>query len=195
METYEIYGDFQENLPDSQQFLVISFSPSSISLKQRWRNNGLSADFVADYLTTFFPATEDDPSSLERQKELKGAVSYIANELLENAMKFHDETVHSTIKFGIHLLNETVILFSTNCIESQDWPKFKNIINDLVNNDPEELYVMQMEKLAEEEDSNASGLGLITICCDYGATLGWKIEHNLENTDILMINTMVKLKV
>ena len=195
MKNYEIYGDFHNNLPDSRQFLVISFSPSSIPLKQRWRNNGLSADFVADYLTTFFPVTENDPSTLERQKELKGAVSYIANELLENAMKFHDETIHSTIKFGIHLLNETVILFSKNCISSEEWPRFKKIIHDLVNNDPDELYVTQMEKLAEEEDSNASGLGLITICCDYGATLGWKIEHNSETNEILTVNTMVKLQV
>ena len=57
MKNYEIYGDFQEDIPGSDQFLVISFSPSSIPLKQRWRNNGLSADFVADYLTTFFPAS------------------------------------------------------------------------------------------------------------------------------------------
>ena len=75
MKNYEIYGDFQDDIPDSEQFLVISFSPSSIPLKQRWRNNGLSADFVADYLTTFFPINENEPSTIERQKELKGAVS------------------------------------------------------------------------------------------------------------------------
>jgi hypothetical protein len=194
MKTYDIYGDFQENLPESDQFLVISFSPSSIPLKQRWRNNGLSADFVADYLTTFFPANEDEPSTVDRQKELKGAVSYIANELLENAMKFHDEKIHSTIQFGIHLLDETVILFSKNCISSDDLPKLKKVIDDLVSCDPEELYVTQMEKLAEDENSSSSGLGLITICCDYGANIGWKIEKNEQDSSILTINTMVKLK-
>ncbi|MEL4894532.1 DUF6272 family protein [Crocosphaera sp. Alani8] len=195
MKNSEIYGDFEEHLPDSDQFLVISFSPSSIPLKQRWRNNGLSADFVADYLTTFFPANEEDPSSVERQKQLKGAVSYIANELLENAMKFHDENVNSTIKFGIHLLNETIVLFSSNCISPKQWPKFHTIINDLINNDPEDLYITQMEKLAEDENSTASGLGLITICCDYGAKLGWKIDINPEKSTTMTINTMAKLGV
>ena len=123
MKNYEIYGDFQDDIPDSEQFLVISFSPSSIPLKQRWRNNGLSADFVADYLTTFFPIKENEPSTIERQKELKGAVSYIANELLENAMKFHDESIDSIIQFRIHLLDETVLLFSKNCVSSEYWPK------------------------------------------------------------------------
>ena len=85
----QIFGDFIEQ-PPSQEYLIIGFSPSSIPLKQRWRNNGLSADFLADYLTTFFPGNEDDPSTIERQAEIKSAVSYIANELLENAMKFND---------------------------------------------------------------------------------------------------------
>ncbi len=195
MKNYDIYGHFQENIPDSQQFLVISFSPSSIPLKQRWRNNGLSADFVADYLTTFFPSNENEPSTIERQKELKGAVSYIANELLENAMKFHDESIDSTIQFTIHLFNESVLLLSKNCISSEYWPKFKTIINDLVTYDPTDLYMTQMEKLAEEEDSNVSGLGLITICCDYGAKLGWKIETYNENKRVLTVNTMVRLNV
>ncbi|CCQ55362.1 MULTISPECIES: DUF6272 family protein [Crocosphaera] len=195
MKNYEIYGDFQDDIPDSEQFLVISFSPSSIPLKQRWRNNGLSADFVADYLTTFFPIKENEPSTIERQKELKGAVSYIANELLENAMKFHDESIDSIIQFRIHLLDETVLLFSKNCVSSEYWPKFKTIINDLVTHDPQDLYIAQMEKLAEEEDSNASGLGLITICCDYGAKLGWKIDNDPEKNGILTVTTMVELKV
>ena len=85
----EIFGDFIDYLPSSQEFLIIGFSPSSTPLKQRWRNNGLSADFLADYLTTFFPGKEDDPNTIQRQAEVKNAVSYIANELLENAMKFN----------------------------------------------------------------------------------------------------------
>lgn len=195
MKDYELYGDFEDELPASDQFLVISFSPSSIPLKQRWRNNGLSADFVADYLTTFFPAQEDDPASINRQKELKGAVSYIANELLENAMKFHDETLHNTIQFGIHLLKDTVVLFSTNCINIEGWPKFHQVIENLTGSDPDELYINHMEKLAEQDDGQASGLGLITIRCDYGATVGWKIIQNQDNETILTVKTMVKLQV
>jgi hypothetical protein len=48
-----VLGNFIENLPPSQEYLILSFSPSSIPLKQRWRNNCLSADFLADYLSTF----------------------------------------------------------------------------------------------------------------------------------------------
>ena len=77
------------DVPPSQKFLLISFFPSSIPPKQRSRNNGLSADFIADYLTTFFPKDEDITNTNKKQAEIKSAVSYIANELLENAMKFN----------------------------------------------------------------------------------------------------------
>lgn len=195
MINYETYGDFQENFPDSEQFLVISFSPSSIPLKQRWRNNGLSADFMADYLTTFFLADESDPKTVKRQKELKAAVSYIANELLENAMKFHDERTDDAIKFGIHLLKETVILFSSNCVSLNSWLKFYPIVNDLISCDLGELYVAQLEQLAEDENSKASGLGLITIMSDYGATLGWKIDKSRYNEDLVTIHTMAQIQI
>ncbi|ACK67707.1 conserved hypothetical protein [Rippkaea orientalis PCC 8801] len=195
MKTSEIYGDFDDNLPDNDQFLVISFSPSSIPLKQRWRNNGLSADFMADYLTTFFPIDENDVKTIARQKELKAGVSYIANELLENAMKFHDDRTEDPIRFGIRLLEDTVVLFSSNCVSLETWLKFQPIVNDLITCDLEELYVTQLEKLAEDDESRASGLGLITIMNDYGATLGWKIDKTQEKDDLITINTMAQLKI
>ena len=52
-----IFGDFTERKDDHGEHLEIGFSPTSIPIQQRWRNNGLSADFLADYLSTFFPAT------------------------------------------------------------------------------------------------------------------------------------------
>ena len=67
------------------EYLKIRFSPSPVPLQQRWRNNGLSAAFVADYLSTFF--LDQDPAVSACQVEIKGAFSYLANELLENAMK------------------------------------------------------------------------------------------------------------
>ncbi|PSF39465.1 ATP-binding protein [Aphanothece hegewaldii CCALA 016] len=191
----QIYGDYEEELLVNQQFLLISFAPSSIPLKQRWRNNGLSADFVADYMGTFFPISEDDPSTIKKQAELKSAVSYIANELLENAMKFHDQSSEYPIKFGIHLLNETIILFSKNCIELAILERFQSVIKELLESDLGELYIQQLEKVAEAEQENYttnSGLGLITIMYDYLAKLGWKIE-TLSASKVTIVTTMVQL--
>jgi hypothetical protein len=51
--TAKIFGDFNQNLPAVQHFLAITFAPDSASVKQRWHNNGLSADFMADYFALF----------------------------------------------------------------------------------------------------------------------------------------------
>lgn len=192
----QIFGEFRENLPTEQEFLILGFSPSSIPLKLRWRNNGLSADFVADYLTTFFPVSEDDPSTKEKQAEFKGAVSYIANELLENAMKFSDETSNYPIKFGLHLFKDTritVVLIVTNSIPTQALDKFQALIQVLLDEDPAELYIRQLENNACNDNYNSSGLGLITMKHDYLAKLGWKFETVQKEPKVVAVTTMVQL--
>lgn len=73
----QMYGEFCELNEGNGEYLKIGFQPNSVPLQQRWRNNGLSADFLAGYVSTFFPVEED--ISAERQNEIKDAVSYIAN--------------------------------------------------------------------------------------------------------------------
>lgn len=192
----QIFGEFRENLPSEQEFLILGFSPTSVPLKQRWRNNGLSADFIADYLTTFFPISEDEPRTKEKQVEFKGAINYIANELLENAMKFSDEASKYPIKFGLHLFkdkNVTVVLIVTNSIPAQSLDKFKTLIQELIDEDPAELYIRQLEKNACNDNYNSSGLGLITMKQDYLAKLGWKFETVQKEPQVVAVTTMVQL--
>ena len=44
------------------EYLTLVFSPVSVPLRSRWRNNGLSADFLGDYVTTFLPANGAVPA-------------------------------------------------------------------------------------------------------------------------------------
>lgn len=104
----QIFGDFLKRKEASCEYLKIAFSPTSIPTQQRWRNNGLSADFLADYLSTFFPG--EDPTSTERKAEIKGAVSYIANELLENAMKFSYAPSQHAISIDVYLDEDAISL-------------------------------------------------------------------------------------
>ncbi len=82
--TTQIIGDFNDHLPVSQEYLTIVLSSSSAPLQQRWHNNGLSADFMADCFAAFFPRAQDTVSKVNTKVEVKSAVSFIANELLEN---------------------------------------------------------------------------------------------------------------
>ncbi|MEP6490732.1 DUF6272 family protein [Microcoleus vaginatus GB2-A3] len=190
----QIFGHFIEQ-PASQEYLIMGFSPSSVPLKQRWRNNGLSADFLADYLTTFFPRNEDEPSTIERQAEIKSAVSYIANELLENAMKFNDETSEYPIDIKLLLESDGVIFSVANSISPQAVDKFQAYIQQLLSSEPTELYIQRLEKNAADESCTNSGLGLLTMLTDYTAKLGWKFQTVHQDPEVIAVTTMVQLTV
>jgi hypothetical protein len=191
----QVFGNFNEGRPLSQQFLVLGFSPSSIPLKQRWRNNGLSADFMADYLMTFFLGSQSEPKSQHEQVEIKGAISYIANELLENAMKFNDEASQHPISIRLQLYDDELMFLTTNTISPDRVSAFQQFLQELIADDPAEMYIRQLEKNALEESGTGSGLGFLTMMSDYFAKLGWKFEMIQKDPLVIAVTTMVQLAV
>ena len=189
----EIFGEFNDILSPSQEYLVLQFSPSSIPLKQRWRNNGLSADFMAYYFMTFFPGSDEDSDTDSKQAEIKGAVSYIANELIENAMKFNDETSPHPISISLHLHQDKLIFLTTNSVSPEKVDDFQAYIQQVTTSDTEELYISQLEKNAEDETCTASRLGVLTMINDYLAKVGWKFETVQQEPKIITVTTMVQL--
>ena len=194
----QIFGDFVESFPLAQDSLELTFTPNSLPIKKRWRSNRLSANFMADYFSNFLQVDEDDPAQKRRIKESKGAVSFVANELLENAIKFNNQGTNFKIKFGIYFIEEadlTAVLFATNTVSAEGLDKFQKFIKELLCSDPEKLYVQQIEKSAQEENSGESGLGFLTMINDYSAKLGWKFEIVQKNPKMIAVTTMVLVPV
>ncbi len=192
----QILGDFIEEFPPEHDSLELTFTPSSRPIKQRWRNNRLSAHFVADYLSSFLPLDEEDANSEQRIKHSKGAVSYVANELLENAIKFTDDNDIYKVKFGIHFIEDVeviAVIFATNCANSKAVNKLQAFIKELLSSDdPNELYLQQLEKNVETE-SETSGLGLLTMVNDYSAKIGWRFETIPDSLDIMLVTTVAQI--
>lgn len=196
----EIIGEFSNDLPQGQEYLTLVFSPSSIPLKQRWRTNGLSADFMADYFATFFPGKEDATTEANLQAEVKSAVSFIGNELLENAMKFTDDTLDYPISLTLQMHNDKLVFIATNSVKTQGIEKFQAFAQELATSDTDELYLRHLEQNgADDLDSSPpsaiSGLGLLTMINDYQAKLGWKFEAIQNVSQAISVTTMVQLLV
>lgn len=195
----QIFGEFLSQFPPDHDSLELTFTPTSRPIKQRWRNNRLSAHFVADYFSSFLPLDADNPTREKRIQQGKGAVSYVANELLENAMKFNDESVKSKIRFGIHFIEDeqtvTAAIFATNSIGLEAAKKFQDFIQELLHQDPNELYFHQVEQSVEDDSNNASGLGLLTMINDYQAQLGWKFESISNQVTVVLVTTMAQVTV
>ena len=196
----QLFGSFIDNFPPEHDCLELSFTPSYRPIKKRWRNNRLSANFLADYFSNFLPFDESNPLYEKRMKDSKAAVSYVANELLENAMKFHEEGSHAKVKFGVHFLEQQdsviAVIFTTNSVTLGMAEAFQSFIQELLSSDPSELYIQQVERSVETK-GGASGLGLLTMLSDYSAKLGWKFEalNDLSDTEFVLVTTMAQIEV
>jgi len=193
----QIFGEFIEDFAPQHKSLELSFKNPSQPTKRQWHNHRLSAYFLADYFANLLSIDQDDADGENRIKECKNSVSYIGNELLENAIKFNDISQHYPVKFGIYLLENideiTCVIFTKNSIDSQNIDKFKVFIQELLSADTHELYVQQIEKIAADENSETSGIGLLTIINDYSAKLGWKFEIESSNRQIMTVTTIAQI--
>ncbi len=201
----QIFGEFIQHFPPEKDSLELTFTPTSVPLKKRWRNNRLSAHFIADYFTTFLPLDDAQCKQKKQIEESKCAVSYVANELLENAMKYNSEKVRTQIKFGIHFVEKEsliAVIFATNIISLKNQEKLQVFIKKLSDKDPELLYIEQLEKNAFNEQENkvedeCSGLGILTMINDYNALIGWQFDtlEDFDDESFSIVTTMVQLEV
>lgn len=169
------YGSFTEIKEDKKlESLNLNFIPCSKTVQERWQHNGLSADFLGDYFTVFFPNNDD--SDANRISEVKNAVSYIANELLENAMKYAAENCLLPTSIGLYLDNSTIVFNESNHIEQDQTDAFMEYIEKFLKEDPNDFYLQQLENSAMSEEGQ-SGLGFLTMVNDYQAKLGWQFKQ------------------
>jgi sigma-B regulation protein RsbU (phosphoserine phosphatase) len=192
----QTFGDFLDNLPNDEEYLIIHFSPSSVPLKEKWRNNGLSADFMADYLLTFLTVHEkqtQEENFTSTAEEIRDAVNFVANELLENAMKYNNQDTNYPIILELHLQNQQIVFCLTNSVISENLQGFQDYINDILTRDTQELLMEQIEKIQRKEHKKSGGLGYLTMINDYGAKLGWKFQQVQADPEIIIVKTMVQL--
>ena len=193
--TAQVFGDYIDIDQQRWEYLTINFSPTSVPLQHRWRNNGLSADFLADYLSTFFPG--EDAATQDKLNEIRDAVSYIANELLENAMKFTYAPAKFAITITMQLDKDRIRFYVCNSLDPKQQQSFQQFIEKLLTEDPAELYLAQMKNNSVEPDTedSRSNLGYLTMLNDYGAKLAWKFNAEADNPRVPKVTTMVELPI
>ena len=187
----QVFGKFTEDFSDRSEFLVLGFSPSSLPIQLRWKTNGLSADFLGDYVKNFFPG--DTSAALSKQTEVRSAVSFIANELLENAMKYSYKEAGQPVNLEVNLFSDRLIFLSKNSLHQNAIANFQSFIQEITTGDISEMYINQVEKSAVNDDAESSGLGYLTMIMDYEAKLGWKFEQAENNADVTIVTTLVEL--
>lgn len=182
-----------ETLDDNtQECLIIHFSTGHNARQERWRNYGLSADFLGDYFANFFPGEQLPGRRLTKRDVIKGTVTFVANELIENVIKFNLKEVNKPIKVSLNLYPNYLAFKVTNHSDSENAKRFKQFLEPLKEaDDLEALMVAQMEKVALTQCE--SHLGILTMMCDYGVSFGWHF-YDIE-PDVVEVNVIARLDI
>jgi hypothetical protein len=184
----ETLGNYGERAGECE-YLTLAFSPISAPLRSRWRNNGLSADFLGDYVTTFLPV----PPFASRQNEIKHAVTYIANELLENAMKYHQPDVEIPIRIHLELASGHIKVSVSNGVSIVQAARYKSFVEHLQEGDAGDLLAKQQEESARSTESAMSSLGLLTMISDYDAHLDFRFDIHPTQPQSMTVTTSAVL--
>lgn len=183
------FGSFLTEIPESQEYLTLNFSPTSPSRQRRWKNYGLSADFLGDYFAAFFPGEASETSKINRRDSVKGAVSYIANELLENAMKYSEQGEDLPISITLYLYEKEIIFQVINYSDLNTIERYQHFIQDLLSSDLESFYIQQLERTAM--GLNESNMGILTMIHDYAAKFGWEFQVVSHNPSVMRVTVFV----
>ncbi|GAB0115901.1 slr1658 superfamily regulator [Acidisoma sp. C75] len=155
------YGTLAEGFPAEGQIgLRLCEGPLGLA----WVHSGATAEFLADIF-----AQEAARQGLDALNA-RHSIAYLANELLENAVKFRapgDVRVAASLAEGrFHFRVE-------NLLAAAAAARFEALLGEMLAGDPGTLLIERIEANAENPEAGGSGLGILTLMNDYGASLGW----------------------
>ena len=188
LERSEVVGEYREDISEK------TLSESSVSMKsddlyRNWRRVSLSSDFFGKYYSYFFPYQEKALKTVSRE-EAENSISFVLNELVENTAKYSN-TGDKTVQIHVRLLGRVLLFNVSNFVDEKVAESFVALAREIINGDPEELYMKRLEKNIEDERGD-SGLGYLTLINDYGVVLGFKFIK--VNTNVVQVNVQAKMK-
>jgi hypothetical protein len=184
------FGNFIE-INASTEYVMISFLSTHSSIRERWRNNSLLADFLATHWGNCYP--ELKCPSQRSYPEIKDLIRYVANELLENAVKFDYALAQTPLRISMYSFVESLRYYVTNSLQPQAARQFQQYLEILLTEDPATLYIHQLERNARDEGGMKSHIGYLTMLHDYQVQLAWKFDVLQLEPEIITVTTMAQL--
>ena len=153
--------------------IVISDGPLGVS----WQHASETCEFLGDVFALQHAKAGADYT------DARHSIIYLVNELLENAIKFR---VPGAIRVACSLEQGNFELTVSNDTAPEVASRFQSLIEEIIARDPGELLIERIEANALDENSSASGLGLLTLMNDYGARLGWDFRPSSSGSAIAL---------
>lgn len=139
-------------------------------LNLAWAHCGPTAEFLGILVAGIAARSGHDFN------EVRHGVNYLANELLENAVKFRARGAGDVV-LEARFDGSTFELLLANFAEEAHSAHLRVFLADLESRDPGELLMERIEANAADDSNTGSGLGILTLLNDYGVRLGWTLEQ------------------
>lgn len=161
-----VFGQFVDpaEAPPPLSHMHVQLLP--LDMIVQWGRCGQTADYIASYLAYHF---RDFSRAMN-------VLSTVLNELIENAVKFSADKMQP-IHLAALFFGDTLLLQSTNPIREDQDEAFREFVERLFSEDLDDLFVTQVEHSAEN-DTELSGLGLITLKNDYVSGMGMRFHSD-----------------
>ena len=162
-----LYG--KEHLASSTAAHAIRLRLLDGPLDLAWKHSGMTSDFLAEMMVSRFRP----PKRIYNQ--LKQDIGYLANELIENAIKFR---IRGEVVVEALAQADCLRLRVSNFVDRETAGRFKQLLRKVTSGDPSELLIRQIEANATATTGNASGLGLLTLMSDYEVQMAWLFQED-----------------
>ncbi len=163
--------------------IALTYWPNRYALQ--WSQCGKIPDFVGNYLASI-ESERGSPTA----KNVRVTVSYLLNELVENSVKFY---LAGTIGIRVGLHDGELVLVVMNQIAKNQKPGLVKQFSELIDSNPEELFIARMEATEDPADKSSSNLGLLSMIMDYHAQLGWSFAPVDDSDERIWMHTMVRV--
>lgn len=172
---------FQNGLGAAATTITLVDGPIQLS----WQHCTATSEFLGEFFAFLNAADE------RKFNEKRHSIGYLANELLENAIKFRSA---GDILVQTSLQDARFEMRVVNCVDAAVAERFKTLLDEITSRDPSELLIERMEANAADPESHASGLGLLTLMNDYDVQLGWTFEPK-DSGETFQLETFAALLV
>lgn len=163
----------------------IVFRAQNLALK--WSHCSSTADFLSHFFSGVC-ARELDGAGI---RDLTHSVAYLANELVENAVKFRSEG-DVVVEGGLH--DGDFVLRIDHHVSAQTAGRFLALLREISVGDPGELLIKRIEANAAGENTAGSGLGLLTLRNDYGVRISWRFTPATPPDERVFLETVARLR-
>jgi hypothetical protein len=167
-----------------ERHLALQFHTTHLPL--RWTHCSSTANFLASYYAGLFRLEY----TAAQARDLTHSIGYLANELLENAVKFRTDG-DVAVEAGLH--GADFVLRLANHISPETSIGFQVLLEEITAGDPGDLLLQRIEANAADEHSSGSGLGLLTLMNDYGVRFCWTFTPESPTDGRVLLHTVARL--